>query len=217
MEAFGLRNSGELPDLGPMVRRAAMSAVIGFATKVTMIWRTAESVHAHRVVRHWHGVPFVGFAVQRATFTRITSSSTVVLGFVVVGIVTLAVVRTTDQVRTAGWLFAAVGLYSTLLVDLVLHRIQRPYTDPTRLRWAVGAAVLSTVIVGLWIAFERPTLLLSRPRDAAGLTQRPLTWSIVLVAAATCAAVLLLAMTAWALTGRPAPVAANIPAGRVGV
>ena len=149
-------------DYSPMLRRAAVASGVGFVVKVATMWRVAVDVHASVHVRTWFAVPYLALTVGRSGFVQITSSSTVVLGFVVVGIVLVAVLRAGDVLHTAGWMFAIFGLFSTLVVDAVLQRIEWPYTDPNRLRWATGSLVLSLILLGLWGVFERPDRVLLR-------------------------------------------------------
>ena len=149
-------------DFSPMLRRACIASLIGFAVKVAVMWRVAIDVHARVYVRSWFGIPYLALTVGRNAFTRVTSSSTVALGFVVLLIVVFAILRTGDVVRTAGWLFAIVGLLMTLATDALLQRIERPYTDPQRVRWATGSLALCLLLTAVWVAFERPDRVLSR-------------------------------------------------------
>ena len=149
-------------DFSPMLRRACIASVVGFAIKVAVMWRVAIDVHARVYVRSWFGIPYLALTVGRNAFTRVTSSSTVALSFVVLLIVVLAVLRTGNVVRTAGWLFAIVGLLTTLAMDALLQRIERPYTDPQRIRWATGSLALCLLLTAVWVAFERPDRVLSR-------------------------------------------------------
>lgn len=149
-------------DFSPMLRRACIASVIGFAVKVAVMWRVAVDVHARVHLRSWFGFPYLALTVGRNAFTRVTSSSTVALGLVVLLIVVLAVLRTGDVLRTAGWLFAIVGLLTTLGMDALLQRIERPYTDPQRIRWASGSLALCLLLAAAWVAFERPDRELSR-------------------------------------------------------
>ncbi len=149
-------------DFSPMLRRACIASMIGFAVKVAVMWWVAVDVHARVHIRSWFGFPYLALTVGRTAFTRVTSSSTVALGFVVLLIVVLAVLRTGDVVRTAGWLFAIVGLLTTLAMDALLQRIERPYADPQRIRWASGSLALCLLLAAAWVAFERPDRYLSR-------------------------------------------------------
>lgn len=143
-------------DYSPMLRRACIASFIGFSVKVLAMWRVSADVHAVARIRSWFGIPYLALTVGRGSFTRVTSSSTVALAFVVMIIVVLAVLRAGDVMRTAGWLFAIVGLASTIVVDAVLHHVERPYTDPQRLRWATGSLALCLFVAVAWVLFEHP-------------------------------------------------------------
>lgn len=142
-----------------MIRRAIAASLIGLTVRVATMWRVGHDEGARVVVRSWHGFPYADYLVPSSKFVVITSSSTVALSFTVLAIVVIAAIGKQHPVRTLGWMFSGVGLLTSLIVDATLHHLRYPYTDPVRMRWAVGAAVVVIAVTGLWFALSDPTAL----------------------------------------------------------
>jgi hypothetical protein len=167
------------PNFAPMVRRAVLVSLIGWITKVGVMVKVARDVNGETHVRRWGpGIPYLAFKVPRSDFMIITSKSTVALGFVMLALLVVGILHNHSRIHVAGWCFAMVVLGYSLAVDLLLHRWIGNYTDLRRLRWAVGAFSLSSLLVAWWVAVENPHSRLVRWRNALEVSDREENFSL---------------------------------------
>jgi hypothetical protein len=142
---------------GPLVRRALLVAVLGWTTKVGTMLYVNNSLGGKVKIRTWRmGIRYFAFQTPRANFTRITSSSTVMLSLVMLAVLIVAMFKNSHPVNVGGWMFAPIATGNALIADLVMQRYSAPYLDWERLRWAFGSAALSCVLIFVWIAIEHP-------------------------------------------------------------
>jgi hypothetical protein len=168
------------PNFGPMVRRAAIVAAIGWVTKVASMVKVARDLGGETSVRRWGpGIPYLSFGVPRDQFQIITSKSTVVLALVMLAVLVTGILKNTGRVQVAGWCFAFVVLGNAIAVDLLMQHFVGRYTDTDRLRWAVGCLSLMSLLVAWWIAIERPHGRLIMWRRGAGEPEVAVTASSV--------------------------------------
>jgi hypothetical protein len=148
---------GSATDFAPLVRRAVFVAVVGWATKVCAMLYVNKQTGGVIEFRTWRfGIRYLAFNTSPANFTRITSSSTVALSFVMLALVLAGMLRNSRAVNVGGWMFAPVTLANSIVVDLIMQKNFAPYTDLQRMRWAFGSAALCSVLIVVWIAIEHP-------------------------------------------------------------
>ncbi len=158
------------PDFGPMVRRAAFVAVVGWAVKVAMMLKVNRDLGGLLHMKSWGpGIPYMAFETPRSNFMVITSSSTRAMAFVLLAMLVGGLLRNKSKLHVAGWCFAPVALGYSLALDYGLQAWIGNYTDVNRLKWAVGAFCLSLLLVAWWIAVEHPHEALERRRRAFDL------------------------------------------------
>jgi hypothetical protein len=144
-------------DFAPLVKRAVFVAVVGWATKVCAMLYVNKQTGGVIELRTWRfGIRYLAFNTSPANFTRITSSSTVALSFVMLALVLAGMLRNSRAVNVGGWMFAPVTLANSIVVDLIMQKNFAPYTDLQRMRWAFGSAALCSVLIVVWIAIEHP-------------------------------------------------------------
>jgi hypothetical protein len=186
-------------DWRPMVGRACVVAVLGLVVRVATIFRIGNFVNAHYLTRTWRGIPYVALVVPPEKFIVVTSSSTVAFSFFVLAVVLFAALGRQHRVRTAGWMFSAFGLFASLVVDAVLQHARYPYTDPVRMRWAVGAAALVGLITTLWFAFGESPFSSARTSQSRTIPQFTFSASYVVIG------LVLVGMAFFATTGHSSP------------
>jgi hypothetical protein len=132
-------------------------AVVGWATKVCAMLYVNKQTGGVIEFRTWRfGIRYLAFNTSPANFTKITSSSTVALSFVMLALVLAGMLRNSRAVNVGGWMFAPVTLANSIVVDLIMQKNFAPYTDLQRMRWAFGSAALCSVLIVVWIAIEHP-------------------------------------------------------------
>ena len=153
--------------------------MVALMSKLAAIVLFAEQYGASWGIRTWHGIPYLGFSTDQATFAAITTRSTVVLSIVVAFATAAAVVRRrSDRQRMTGWLTAPLSLAYTIAVDLLLHRWRGSYVTPELHRWSFLGLFASLAFVAAWLLAERPwrtdqaptTLSLHHPTTTPGVT-----------------------------------------------
>jgi hypothetical protein len=157
------------PSFFPLVKRAAFIAVVGWCVKVVTMLRVNAELGGVPHIRKWGpGIPYLAFEIRREGFQQITSTSTVVMGFVMLAFLVLGLLRNKGRVDVAGWCFAPISLGYAVALDLFLESRQGEYTDLSRLRWAFGVLSLSALLVAWWIAVEHPHEALLQWRREGG-------------------------------------------------
>jgi hypothetical protein len=157
------------PNFFPLVKRATFIAVVGWTVKMATMLRVNADLGGVPHVRKWGpGIPYLAFEIQRRGFKQITSTSTVVMGFVMLVLLVGGLLRNKGRLDVAGWCFAPISLGYAVGLDLLMDTWQGEYTDLSRLRWAFGVLSLSAVLVTWWIAVEHPHEALLRWREEGG-------------------------------------------------
>jgi hypothetical protein len=156
------------PDFYPLVKRALFIAVFGWCVKVVTMVRVNAELGGIPHIRKWSsGIPYLAFEIDNSGFEKITSTSTVVLSFVMLAFLVSGLLRNKGRMEVAGWCFAPVSLAYTIALDLLMESWRGGYTDLSRLRWAFGSLSLSALLVAWWIASEHPHEALLRWREGS--------------------------------------------------
>jgi hypothetical protein len=161
------------PDFRPLVGRAVITAVVGWVVKVSVMIKVAADAGAGYEVKTLGPLPYLSFEVNRNTFTQITSKSTVVMVFAMLVLLVAGLLRNRSRIHVAGWSFGFLSMFWTVLVDLLLHRMTGQYTDMARMRWGIGAVILSALLLAWWVVVEKPHTRLTEWRDDDGTWELP--------------------------------------------
>jgi hypothetical protein len=144
-------------DYQPMFRAACWAGLLTFGTKLIASVVVGLQLGARiNLALAWGWVPYLRFVTDRTTFSRITSTSTLVMAVVGALGFGLQVMSGGRRQRIAGSWCGVLAIVETLIVEYVLNLLNPPYFDFRWTRWTLLVLLAALAVTAAWMLIERP-------------------------------------------------------------